>query len=93
MRVIVNVEVHPRKALNEIHSRSFAPYVLLLIHAFSTALCGAYTSVSFVLNEFVSCAVSGVAKRAISFLKSVKLIVSAENKTSLGSANKLYKFI
>ena len=35
----------------------------------------------------MSCAVSGVAKRARSFLKRAKLIVSAGNITSLGSAN------
>ena len=44
-------------------------YASLIIHVFFTALCGASTSVSFILSEFVSCAVRGVAKRAGCFLK------------------------
>ena len=60
------------------------PYVPLTIHAFSTALCGASTGVSFVLSEFTCIVrVSDVAKRC--FLKSSKLIVSAGNITSLDS--------
>ena len=48
---------------------------------------------SFSVSLLVSYEVSDVAKRARCFLKSAKVIVSAGNITSLGSANKRYTFI
>ena len=62
------LQVHPRPAFKDITSRSFVPIYRLPIHAFSTALCGASASVYFVLIDFVSCAVRGVAKREKCFL-------------------------
>ena len=48
---------------------------------------------SFSVSVLVSCAVSGIAKRARFFLKRAKLIMSAGNITSLGSDNGPYKFV
>ena len=71
MRFIVNVASPARQVT--------CPYVPLSIHAFSTAMCGASTSVffSFSVSLLVSCAVSSVAKLARCFLKSAELIESA----------------
>ena len=58
-------------------------------------LCVVHLPVFLMFSVYllVSCAVSGVAKHARFFLKSVKVIVSAGNIMSLGSVNKPYKFI
>ena len=86
MRFIVNVASPHRASSQRHHQQIICPYIPLIILVYSTALCGASTSVSFVLSEFtcVLC-VSVVVKRARCFLKSTNLIVSSGNITRLGS--------
>ena len=65
MRFIVNVSPFPASFVGH-HQQAICPYVPLTIHAFSTALCGAYTVfLSFSVSLLVSCAVSAVAERKI----------------------------
>ena len=73
MRFIVNVASPPSASSQRHHKQVICPYVPLT----SAALCGASTSVSFVLSEFtcVLC-LGGVAKHVKCFLKSAKLILS-----------------
>ena len=52
MRFIVNVESSPPANSQGNPLPVICPYVPFTIHAFSTALCGASASVSFVLGEF-----------------------------------------
>ena len=52
MRFIVNVESSPPASSQGNPLQVICPYVPSTIHAFSTALCGASTSVSLVLSEF-----------------------------------------
>ena len=85
------LQVHPRPAFKDI-SRSFV--VCIINHSPFPLLCVVHLPVffSFSMSLFVSCTVSGVAKRARCFLKGTKLIVSARDIVNLDSANKQYKF-
>ena len=49
MWLIVNVAIPPSVSFQGHHRQVIFPYVLLNIHAFSTALCGASTSIFSVL--------------------------------------------
>ena len=71
-----------------------ACHVPLTVLNFSTALCGAFTSVSFVRSEFTCVLCSKQCCKTCKMLpKSTKLMVSAGNISSLDSANRHYKFI